>query len=641
LTPPVPDGILGDVQVLDRSIGRPLTGHPLPQADMKYKYLPNRGALNEAATDPATRQVAGPASEGDRLLAQPIPRHVVELVPESVARENRVMPVAFDGETLTFAAVNAADIGLTDKLRFILNKNVRLVAASEAEVVRAINFYYGRAETESVDSMLAAFTDSAIDSTRTSIDLDAPSASGTLAPGVHDARMRTGRRLKGLTGFKQGGWGLPGERGRAPQAGGQSGLDGTPSVGGSGVFFYVVEEGQRVLMRRPNGTMEVITGPRRVWRGRKVFRAMAHHVAHPGEFLIVRFRDGRQEHVAGPAEVWLDPRVHQEVTREDALQLAAKEAVVVYSKPAGSEAITRRIEHGPGLFIPKPGEWLHTFSWHASVGGHQGVQKVPNGLVFQKLWLMPDQMYHDVTDVRTSDDALLTVRLMIFYELVDIGRMLDTTHDPIGDFVNATTSDVVAAVGRLDFDTFKRNTSLLNELETYGQLTNRATQCGYRINKVVYRGYGAPGTLQQMHDKAIEARTKLQLDRATEQQAQDLENYKLDCQIARAGKRRTEQATEVEHDLEMVRRRQDNDLRHREATQSQQREQRRLEAESQMDLRLRQDAQLREHVTALRELGVDLTAYLTQARADRVIELRGTKNAHVHLAQESDGTGKK
>src|SRR5262249_3710837 len=146
-------------------------------------------------------------------------------------------------------------------------------------------------------------------------------------------------------------------------------------------------------------------------------------------------------------------------------------------------------------------------------------------------------------------------------------------------------------------------------------------------------GYGAPEALQQMHDKAIEARTKLQLDRATEQQAQDLENYKLDCQITRAGKRRTEQGTEVEHDLEMTRRRQDNELRHREAQQLQLREQRRLEAELQMEVRRRQDAHLREHVTALRELGVDLTAYLTQARADRVIELRGTKNAHVHLDQ--------
>src|SRR5438105_4778744 len=53
-----------------------------------------------------------------------------------------------------------------------------------------------------------------------------------------------------------------------------------------------------------------------------------------------------------------------------------------------------------------------------------------------------------------------------------------------------------------------RNTDKLNERETYRQLMGRAAQCGYRINKVVYRGYGAPERLQQMHDQAIEARTR-------------------------------------------------------------------------------------------------------------------------------------
>ncbi len=34
------------------------------------------------------------------------------------------------------------------------------------------------------------------------------------------------------------------------------------------MWFYVVEEGQRVLVRNPDGTMDVIVGPKRVWRGR-------------------------------------------------------------------------------------------------------------------------------------------------------------------------------------------------------------------------------------------------------------------------------------------------------------------------------------------------------------------------------------
>src|SRR5262249_6731333 len=153
-------------------------------------------------------------------------------------------------------------------------------------------------------------------------------------------------------------------------------------------------------------------------------------------------------------------------------------------------------------------------------------------------------------------------------------------------------SDVVDFTARYDFEAFKRNTDKLNELAIYKQLTSRGAQCGYRINKVVYRGYGAPDSLQQMHDKAIEARTRLQLDRATEQQAQDLENYKLDCQIARATKRRTEQEAEVDHDLALARKRQEAELRRRGAEDALVRENKRLEAELLLDLRRRQDAEL-------------------------------------------------
>jgi hypothetical protein len=593
---------------------------------MEYQFLKKRGALNEAAAEAETQFARGRPLKD--LLTGPIPPHILELVPEPLARENLVIPLTFDGETITFAAVDQHDIALTDKLRFILAKNVRLVPAAREVIIAAINRNYGHTETEAVDSMLQEFTDTAIDFDLTEAGL----ARGTpafRAPGA------------GITGvaFKKGMLGAEEDRDRVRR---KAGLDQTPAMGGKGMFFFTVEEGQRVILRRPDGRMEIIVGPRRLWRGRNKFQPMKHYLAYPGKFLIVRYRNGTQEHLPGPAEVWLDPREHQDIVQEDALQLAAKEAVVVYSKAADSAAVSRRIVYGPALFVPSPGEWLHTFSWHAARGGSRGAQKEPNALVFQKLWLMPDQMYHDVLDVRTADDAVLTIRLMIFFELADIERMLDTTHDPIGDFVNAATSDVVAFTGKHDFESFKRNTSRLNELETYQQLTGRAGQCGYRINKVVYRGYGAADALQQMHDQAIQARTRLQLDRATEQQAQELENYKLDSQLARAGKRRTEQTAEVEHDLELQRRRQEAELRQREAQEAFGRERLRLESELQLALRRSQDAEQREHLSALRDLGVDLTAYLTQARADRVIELRGTAGTHVHLdPQRGDRRGNK
>lgn len=580
---------------------------------MEYRYLQERGALNESARAPAS-----PAVVSQPLFC--IPSEVLQLVPGSVARENNILPLALNGETLIVAATNAGNRLLADKLGFIVNKKVQLVAFPREHIRAAIAHHYPERE-EAVDSMLCELTDTAIDFSESCVAEASEPAAGPMR-----------RALQSID--------LQKEIHSAARPAIRYGEDSTRPLGGSSMFFHVVEEGQRVLMRRPDGTMAVIIGPQRVWHGRNVFLPMRHFVAHPGEFLIVRYRDGKQEHIPGPADVWFDPRTHQEITRQDALQLAAKEAVVVYSKKDSAGPIARRMVYGPAEFIPQPGEWLHTFSWHASKGGHLGVEKVPNGLVFQKLWLMPDQMYHDVQDVRTADDAVLTVRLMIFFELADIEKMLDTTHDPIGDFVNAATSDVVAFTGRHNFESFKQNVTALNELESYRQLTARAQQCGYRINKVVFRGYGAPAALQQMHDQAIQARTKLQLDRATEQQAQDLENYKLDAQIARATKRRTEQSAELEHELDLSRRRQENQMALWQAHEEQQRTQRRLEAEQQLEMHRRSDAEQREHLASLREFGVDLTAFLTQARADRVIELRGAAaGAHVHL--EPVGNGKK
>lgn len=392
-------------------------------------------------------------------------------------------------------------------------------------------------------------------------------------------------------------------------------------------MFYTIAEGKRVLAHRANGKISILNGPRRVWKGFTRFEPMKHFVAHPAQYLSIRFHDGREETVVGPTQFWLDPREHESVEVHECLDLAAKEAVVVYGPADGEEepstGTSRRIFNGPGLFAPLPGEWLHRFSWHASHGGSRGEEKRPNALQFQKLCLMPDQMYHDVRDVRTADDAVLTMRLMIFFELVDIDRMLDTTHDPIGDFINAATSDVVEFTGKRSFAEFKQQTEQLNEISTYGQLLHRAQQCGYKINNVVYRGYGAPDSLQAMHDEAIQSRTRLQLEKATEKQAQEVEDYRLSCQMERADRRRQEQMTEVQHDLETKHLQSEAELKQKERQGEFLREQRRAQEELELELRQRSDEQNQAHLDALRAMQVDLTQYLTQSRADQVIELRG------------------
>lgn len=411
-----------------------------------------------------------------------------------------------------------------------------------------------------------------------------------------------------------------------------SGLDPhTYNHGTKNMFFYTIEEGKRVLVVNSSGKMDVVEGPARIWRRGRSFRPMKHYVAHPSEFLVVQFRNGEQKHLSGPAHVWMDPREHQQITKEEALAIADKEAIIVYTE-GDDGTVERRIVHGPATFVPEPGEWLHDFSWHGSVGG----KKVPGALQFQKLWLLPDQMYHDVPDVRTADDAVLTIRLMMFFELSDIETMLSMTHDPIGDFLNAATSDVVDFVGRHSFESFKQNTEKLNDTSTYKQLLSRAAQIGYKVNRVVYRGYGAKASLEQMHDQAIESRTRLQLEKATEQQSQELEDLKQERDMARAAKQRRDAEEQAKADIEIQRLR--NLEKNKSETQRREfaRKQASLDAEQRNAIDIQSRAREEAHLKQLADMGVDLTKFLTQNKADKVIELRGdgASNAHVHLSKD-------
>ncbi|MFQ3593653.1 MAG: ATPase, T2SS/T4P/T4SS family [Gemmataceae bacterium] len=96
-----------------------------------------------------------------------IPPAIIEMVPESVARENVILPYNSDGLMLKIVMSDPSDINTLQKLEFILNKQLTPVIAPREQIVEAINRHYGQSETESVDSMLAEFTDTAIDFTVT------------------------------------------------------------------------------------------------------------------------------------------------------------------------------------------------------------------------------------------------------------------------------------------------------------------------------------------------------------------------------------------------------------------------------------------------------------------------------------------
>jgi len=104
------------------------------------------------------------------LRSAQISDEVVELVPESVARENTVLPFSEEDGALRILISDPFDLETIEKLRFILNRKIETALSSKGAILGAINKYYGQVEGESADSMLQEFTDTAIDFTETDAD---------------------------------------------------------------------------------------------------------------------------------------------------------------------------------------------------------------------------------------------------------------------------------------------------------------------------------------------------------------------------------------------------------------------------------------------------------------------------------------
>jgi len=83
-----------------------------------------------------------------------IPPPIIELVPESVARELVILPLAQRDRVLTVAARNPGDRSLFEKLEFIFNKKFNVLPAPAEQIVEAIDRHYGNSDTEFVESVL-------------------------------------------------------------------------------------------------------------------------------------------------------------------------------------------------------------------------------------------------------------------------------------------------------------------------------------------------------------------------------------------------------------------------------------------------------------------------------------------------------
>jgi len=98
------------------------------------------------------------------LDTYPVEPTVIDLLPRSIARKHRVLPIAHEGSVIKVAITDPMDFEAQDNLRFILNSDIKMVLTTGEAVDRGIDRYY-EATVEAVDDLMQEFTDVGADET--------------------------------------------------------------------------------------------------------------------------------------------------------------------------------------------------------------------------------------------------------------------------------------------------------------------------------------------------------------------------------------------------------------------------------------------------------------------------------------------
>ena len=373
-----------------------------------------------------------------------------------------------------------------------------------------------------------------------------------------------------------------------------------------GRFVYTVPEGEAYAITEWSGEVTNHYGPCRLPVSYQSRREIKRFVANGNEYLTIHKYDGTTTILPGPAEHWFNFVEDIRASSQQAIKIAEQELIVVYTRddgnppegnaevplrgkggvggcedersaskdvlpekeysdphvgtpmtkmPATAKAV-RKIYTGPRIYMPQhANEWLQEFSWTGRAGRGASEEadcgrKRPNALQFTKLRTSPGKTYYDVCQVRTKDSATLTIKLMMFFQIVDVPTLLDNTNDPFADVYSSVSADIIEYFAPLTFEQALTRVDGLNDIATYPQLCKAVDKIGIVVEKVIFRGYSAPAALQRLHDSAIETRTNLALaaERLTEEERQ--EDVRLKAKTRRAEEEFALQTKKLKVDIE-------------------------------------------------------------------------------------------
>jgi type IV pilus assembly protein PilB len=103
------------------------------------------------------------------LVGTEVPKDIIDMIDAQTVRMYGVVPLSFDGTALTIASRNPLNYQIADELRFILDKEIKVVVAREKQIDSAIEKYYP-VESATMHDMLASLEVDLQDGTTKDLD---------------------------------------------------------------------------------------------------------------------------------------------------------------------------------------------------------------------------------------------------------------------------------------------------------------------------------------------------------------------------------------------------------------------------------------------------------------------------------------
>ncbi len=283
------------------------------------------------------------------------------------------------------------------------------------------------------------------------------------------------------------------------------------------MFRTIIPQEERARVIHWNGKISIVDGPYRLPLLAKA-DIFEKEVIPDGEQGYLIDENGNYQEMIGPTVVYIHPEGEYRPHRR--FDLANHEAMVVIDEEGKYNIYLGSTT--PSVWV-KDRQRVYQFHWTGSRGDTE--EKSPGALNIQILRLQDTQTYFSF-QVRTNDNVVITLRLMIYYSYTSVEKLL-SNNDPLGAMYNKIMATLVDFVATLDFDEFKENTNekiARHELFTDGRTFFQ--EFGIDVQQIVVRAWEPiDRQVQAVLERAAMIQTQKTLDEAEHERKMNQFDY--------------------------------------------------------------------------------------------------------------------